>query len=141
MVAANVIEATRESFVEAAFALVPENVEPPYPDQKVLATIPVTARAEVLVVERIGFAPAVQADYESPGEDRPSGRSEILAALEALRNYQEMVDWFAIDQIIERIEFKMREAATQPASEEPETVDSPAVTAPVEPDSQTDSTG
>ena len=111
-------EESREAFLNQAFGLAPENVEPPYTDGKPMATIGVKSRAEVLVAQRIGFAPAVGSEYETAADDTPSGKEDLMAALVAVGNWQARVSWFDYKKIAERTGFKARPFLTEKAEDE-----------------------
>ena len=102
-------ETVRRAFLQEAFTLAPENVDPPYTDDKPITAIGVESRAEVVVAQRIGFEPAVLANYETPTDDMPSGKVEIMTALEAVRNWQVMVNWFNYKNIVDRTDFEVRQ--------------------------------
>jgi hypothetical protein len=93
----------KQAFMDAAFALAPANVEPPYPTSPPavgLAELP--AAREVLVMERIGYEPPVAKEY---GEIK-----RLLAAqLEAVGLWRNRVSWFAMSNIARRLQYQPRQ--------------------------------
>ncbi len=133
--------AARKAFLQEAFKLAPENIESPYTDGKPITAIGVKSRGEVVVAQRIGFEPAIQADYETAAGDMPSGKVEVMTALEAIGNWQARVNWFDYKNIVKRTDFKVRPllAPTEEIEAEPDgltpdeaTGDPPGQTQPVE---------
>ncbi len=94
-----------EHFMSQVFALTPDNVEPPYPQTGQPSVVSIPARAEVLIVERIDYVPAVDSGYARPGPDRPSGRTELFGAVTQIRQWEAMGVWFDFEQIKDRTVF------------------------------------
>lgn len=96
----------REHFMKAAFSLVPKDVEPmagdiPYPKKPYQLTITeLPALKEVLVLQRTGFRPVVQSEYEEPG------RMQLFGALSARSRWEMRTRWFALGEIKKRLKFK-----------------------------------
>jgi hypothetical protein len=86
--------------IAAAFELMPERVEPSaVPPPPAVAAVPLPVRAEVLVMERIGFRPVVRSEYE---EERPG----IARGLFNQQRIALMRLWFHLRFIRQRVEYK-----------------------------------
>ncbi|MCJ7544488.1 MAG: hypothetical protein MUP47_07995 [Phycisphaerae bacterium] len=97
-------EEQRQLFVDAAFALVPQNIEPPFPTSPpATGLVPLPFLREVLVMERIGYEPPVASEYERT--------KRILAAqLETTSLWRSRMVWFAIPNIAQRVQFAPQQA-------------------------------
>jgi len=120
-----------EQFMVEAFALAPKDVEPPYPDEPgPMAVIDSPAIRKVLVVQRIGYRPAVESEYTGAGEQGPSGRERLVSALRQIREWEAMSIWFDLDQIKQRVDYQPvggPAPQTQPASASTEPEELPEV--------------
>ncbi len=58
------LESIRNTFLETAFALAPQNVEPPYPPATTVGTFSVPAKRQALVMKRTGYKPLVQSEFD-----------------------------------------------------------------------------
>lgn len=89
----------KQLFMDAAFALVPENIEPPYPTSPPATGLaPLPFLREVLVMERIGYEPPVASEYAQ--------RKRFLAAqFELVSLWRGRMTWFAIANIAQRVQF------------------------------------
>jgi hypothetical protein len=88
------------TFMDAAFALVPSNVEPPYPTSPpATGVVPLPFIRQVLVIERAGYEPPVVGEYVKA--------KEILAAqLEMSSLWRSRITWFSLPAITQRLEFR-----------------------------------
>ncbi len=92
--------AVREHFMKAAFSLVPQNVDPPYPDKPyALAVTPLPANKEIIVMQRDDYRPIVRGEYES------SGRARAMLALRFSRWSRSSSAWFRLSAIEKRLGF------------------------------------
>jgi len=91
----------QEEFVNTAFSLVPEDVEPPYDDEKSpVVAISLPAKKEVLVLQREAFSPAVIGEFESQ-------RLDMISALNQIRSWQIRKEWFGYENIKRRLGFQL----------------------------------
>lgn len=90
----------KQLFMDAAFALAPANVEPPYPSSPpATGILPMPFLGQVLVMERIGYTPVVAAEY---AQAKP-----ILAAqTELIGLWRSRMAWFGKASIVQRLEYK-----------------------------------
>jgi len=107
-------EALGQRFIDAAFSLAPANPEPPYSPDPAVGVVPLPGAAEVLVLQREDYRPAVEPQYQA-------GRIQLAARLMAERMWEIRRLWFATHAIEQRIDFvesgqKPAAAATQPAT-------------------------
>ncbi len=99
----------RKHFLEAAFSLVPEDVEPkpgdePYPQTPpALTSVELPASHEVLILQRVGYHPAVAVDYEK------TGRTEFTWVLKSLRDWEARIAWFGWEDVETRSGFERAE--------------------------------
>jgi len=101
-------EAPRAFLMERAFSLVPQQVEPPYdkgPPAVAAASVP--ARKEAVVLERVGYRPAVAGEFENPGEGQ-LGRTRIAVALMTIRRWRAARTYFAYENVARRVGFTPR---------------------------------
>jgi len=92
---------TRQAFMDAAFALAPENVEPPYPQSSPatgVVQLPFTRQA--VVMERIGYQPAVISQYL---------RAKPLLAVKLEFNtiWRHRMLWFNINAVMMRMDCRL----------------------------------
>jgi hypothetical protein len=93
-------ESQARGFVETAFALAPENIEPPLTDTKpAVGTFQFPPLREVVVMQRIGYEPAAAGEF---AKNIPYLSSQI----ENLHRWQSRVTWFDPRLIAQRIGFK-----------------------------------
>ncbi|MHC4294202.1 MAG: hypothetical protein ACYSTL_01305 [Planctomycetota bacterium] len=99
-------EELRKRFVETAFSLAPEDVEPkeggdPYPQTTpALGIVEAPATREVLVLERANFHPVVMSDYEQRGRER------VVMWLRMLRSWEIRKTWFGQGDVEKRAAFE-----------------------------------
>jgi hypothetical protein len=102
-----------QTFMDAAFALAPAHIEPPYPSKPpMVGTASIPFAREVLVMERLGYDPPVAGEYA-----RVKG---ILAAqLELTDQWRSRVGWFSVPNIAQRLEYRTRQGGpVEPVAEE-----------------------
>jgi hypothetical protein len=92
-----------QTFMNAAFALAPVNIEPPYPSKPpTVGMVSIPFARQVLVMERTGYEPPVAGEYA-----RLKG---ILAAqLEISDQWRSRVGWFGLPNIAQRLEYRPRQ--------------------------------
>ena len=84
------------------FALVPRNVEPPYPaGPRMTAVIPVAALRAVFVVERIAYRPPVRIEYDDQ-------RGMLAMMLMGIQRWDACRAWFSYENIIRRTGFQAK---------------------------------
>jgi len=90
----------RAYVIEQAFSLAPEKVEPGAPKgPPAVLVVPIPAKAEVLVMERIGFRPVVRPEYEE------FGLINVARFLTASRQRALQAIWFDLRAIQQRVGF------------------------------------
>ncbi len=80
-------------FIDAAFALAPANVEPPYKDKAPVRMTELKLPREVVVMERSDFVPAVLGEFESPNPTAMSA-STLKMIMVAQREWEAQRRWF-----------------------------------------------
>lgn len=90
----------RQYLQHKVFALVPRNVEPPYPNKpRALAVVPVGALRAVFVIERIDYRPPVRSEYDRQ-------RNMLAMMLGQIQRWNARKAWFGYDNIVRRTGFK-----------------------------------
>ncbi len=86
-----------KSFMDAAFALAPDIIEPPYPDSpRATGVLRLPSMGRVLVMERTDFKPAVIGEYAK-------ARATLAAQAELNRIWQYRILWFGVNGIAQRL--------------------------------------
>ena len=92
----------RQYIQRKVFALVPRNVEPPYPDKpRAIAVIPVAPLQAVFVVERIDYRPPVKRECDDQ-------RNMLALMLTEIEKWNARKAWFSYDNIVKRTGFKFK---------------------------------
>ncbi|MFA6135139.1 MAG: hypothetical protein WC869_14085 [Phycisphaerae bacterium] len=87
-------------FMDAAFALAPANPEPPYSDTPpAVGVAPLPSIKEVVVMQRIGYQPAVQ---KALGEAAP----KLSSQLEENQRWLNRMQWFNYGNLVKRLDYK-----------------------------------
>ena len=88
-------------FVTKAFDLMPKNAEPNAPAERLaIALVPIPAKAEVLVIQRIDFKPLLRQEYEN------AGRLIVARFLIGQRRFLLQAAWFNERNIRLRLDYK-----------------------------------
>ncbi len=89
-----------QTFMNAAFTLVPSNIEPPYPTwPPTTGVVPLPFVRWVLVMERTGYEPPVIGEYAKVKE-------VIAAQLDLNSLWRHRIVWFSMPSIVQRLEFR-----------------------------------
>ncbi len=92
-------------FITKAFELMPRNVEPNTPAERLaVAVVPIPAKAEVLVIQRINYRPVLRREYED------AGRLIVARFLIIQRRMLLQAAWFNDQNIRRRLDYKVRGA-------------------------------
>jgi len=92
-------------FIPKAFELMPKNVEPNAPAERLaIAVVPIPAKAEVLVIQRIDYKPVLRREYED------AGRLIVARFLIIQRRMLLQAAWFNDQRIRLRLDYKVRGA-------------------------------
>ena len=92
-------------FITKAFDLMPRNVEPNAPAERLaVAMVPIPAKAEVLVIQRIDYRPVLRREYED------AGRLIVARFLIIQRRMLLQAAWFNDRNIRLRLDYKVRGA-------------------------------
>jgi len=92
-------------FIPKAFELMPKNVEPNAPAERLaVALVPIPAKAEVLVIQRIDYKPVLRREYED------AGRLIVARFLIIQRRMLLQAAWFNDRNIRRRLDYKVRGA-------------------------------
>jgi hypothetical protein len=87
-------------FIEAAFALAPENVEPPYAKEPpAVGLAPSPATRQVFVIERVDYVPAVGSLFQEQ-------LGNLVRQQDMLRRWQARRVWFSHQGVAERIDYR-----------------------------------
>jgi hypothetical protein len=88
-----------QAFMDAAFALVPSDIEPPYPSwPPTTGVAPLPFVRQVLVMERTGYEPPVVGEYARV-------RGILATQLELTSMWRHRVVWFSFPRIEQRLAF------------------------------------
>ncbi len=92
-----------ESFLDEAFALRPDDVEPPYPAPTKVSMVQLPMTRSVVVLQRNDYVPAILGQYEQA--------RAVWARQYMMANYYDDVQaWFSTKFTVERLDFKWKKA-------------------------------
>ena len=98
-------------FIEAAFTLAPEKVEPPYPKEPpAVGLAPSPATRQVFVMERVDYVPAVGGLFQQQ-------LGGLVQQQDMLRRWQARRVWFSYQGTAERIDYRPLTAAPTTSEE------------------------
>lgn len=92
--------------IRQVFELAPEDVEPPYPDDPpAVMLLEIPPRRSVAVMQRIGYRPPVQGEFEASTGQR-MGRRTVSMYLSQMQQMRALEAYFAFDNVAERVDWK-----------------------------------
>ncbi len=100
----------KQTFMDAAFTLVPEEVEPPYPSSPpATGLVALPLLRQVVVMERMDYEPPVASEYAQ-------AKPVLAGQLEAVGLWRGRVTWFALSSIARRARFVLPAREPTPAA-------------------------